>query len=62
VALLIAPVVVAQADNVAARVAIAAVAALVVAGAIWVSKTRRSELVVEARPAAAAEERARVEA
>jgi K(+)-stimulated pyrophosphate-energized sodium pump len=44
VALLIAPLVVEYADSVALRVAIAAVALLVVAGMVWVSKTRKSEL------------------
>jgi K(+)-stimulated pyrophosphate-energized sodium pump len=47
VALLFAPVIVEQADNDAVRIAVVAVAVLVVAGAIWVSKSRKSELMVE---------------
>jgi K(+)-stimulated pyrophosphate-energized sodium pump len=47
VALLIAPVVVERADDTGVRIAIAVVAALIVAGAIWVSKSRRVELMVE---------------
>lgn len=50
VALLIAPVVVEQMDHDAVRIAVAVVLALVVAGAIWISKARRSELMVEAVP------------
>ena len=44
VALLIAPLVVEYADSTALRVAIGAIALLVVAGMVWVSKTRKSEL------------------
>jgi K(+)-stimulated pyrophosphate-energized sodium pump len=47
VALLFAPVVVEQADSEAVRIVVVAVAVLVVAGAIWVSKARKSELMVE---------------
>jgi K(+)-stimulated pyrophosphate-energized sodium pump len=47
VALLIAPVIVEQADNTGVRIAVSVAAALVIAGAIWVSKARRSELMVE---------------
>jgi K(+)-stimulated pyrophosphate-energized sodium pump len=46
VALLFAPVVVEQADNVGIRIVVVAVAALVVAAAVWVSKARKSELMV----------------
>jgi K(+)-stimulated pyrophosphate-energized sodium pump len=50
VALLFAPVVVEQAESEVVRIVVVAVAALIVAGAIWVSKARKSELVVEAEP------------
>jgi uncharacterized membrane protein (UPF0136 family) len=46
VALLIAPVIVEQADSTGVRIAVSVAAALVIAGAIWVSKHRRSELTV----------------
>jgi K(+)-stimulated pyrophosphate-energized sodium pump len=62
VALLMAPLVVEQADNPVVRIAIAVIAALVVAGAVWVSKSRRAELMVEPPPTVTTEERARVEA
>jgi K(+)-stimulated pyrophosphate-energized sodium pump len=48
VALLIAPVIVEQAESTGVRIVVAVAAALVIAGAIWVSKARRSELMVEA--------------
>ena len=44
VALLIAPLVVEYADSTALRVAVASIATLVVAGMVWVSKSRKSEL------------------
>jgi len=47
VALLIAPVIVQQADSTGLRIAVSVAVALVLAGAIWVSKARRSELMVE---------------
>jgi K(+)-stimulated pyrophosphate-energized sodium pump len=47
VALLIAPVVVEQVDSDVVRIVVAGLSALVVAGAIWVSKARKSELMVE---------------
>jgi len=47
VALLIAPVIVEQADSTGVRIVVSVAAALVIAGAIWVSKHRRSELTVE---------------
>jgi len=47
VALLIAPLVVEQADDTGVRIAIAVIAAVIVAAAIWVSKSRRVELMVE---------------
>jgi K(+)-stimulated pyrophosphate-energized sodium pump len=50
VALLFAPVVVEQAESEVVRIVVVAVAALIVAGAIWISKARKSELVVEAEP------------
>jgi K(+)-stimulated pyrophosphate-energized sodium pump len=64
VALLIAPLVVHAADDTVVRVLVAAGAAIVVAGAVWMSKSRRSELMVEQPPAvtSTAEERAAVEA
>ena len=52
VSLLIAPLVVRDADRTGARVAIAVVALLVLAASIWYSKSRRSELLVEEQPAA----------
>ncbi|HSL15040.1 MAG TPA: sodium-translocating pyrophosphatase [Actinomycetota bacterium] len=62
VALLMAPLIVEQADNDVVRVVVAVVAALVVAGAVWVSKSRRAELMVEPAPTVTTEERAKVEA
>ncbi|HSJ50333.1 MAG TPA: sodium-translocating pyrophosphatase [Actinomycetota bacterium] len=56
VALLFAPVVVAQADNDAVRIAVVAVAGLIVAGAIWWSKSRKSELMVSEEPTEPARE------
>jgi K(+)-stimulated pyrophosphate-energized sodium pump len=50
VALLFAPVVVEQADNDVVRIVVVVIAALIVGSAIWVSKARRSELVVETDP------------
>jgi K(+)-stimulated pyrophosphate-energized sodium pump len=47
VALLFAPVIVEQADNEVVRVLVVVVAVAVVAAAIWVSKSRKSELMVE---------------
>jgi len=46
VALLFAPVVVEQADNTAVRIIVVAAAAIVVGVAVWVSKSRKSELMV----------------
>ncbi|HEY8117095.1 MAG TPA: sodium/proton-translocating pyrophosphatase, partial [Actinomycetota bacterium] len=48
VALLFAPVIVEQTDNEVVRVVVVVLAVAVVAAAIWVSKSRRSELMVEA--------------
>jgi K(+)-stimulated pyrophosphate-energized sodium pump len=48
VALLFAPVIVEQTDNEVVRVVVVVIAVAVVAAAIWVSKSRRSELMVEA--------------
>ena len=48
VALLFAPVIVEQAGNEAVRVVVVVIAVAVVASAIWVSKSRKSELMVEA--------------
>jgi K(+)-stimulated pyrophosphate-energized sodium pump len=48
VALLFAPVIVEQSDNEVVRVVVVVIAVAVVAAAIWVSKSRRSELIVEA--------------
>jgi K(+)-stimulated pyrophosphate-energized sodium pump len=48
VALLLAPVVVSLGDDTGARLAIAGVAVVVVAGMIWYSKSRKSERMVEA--------------
>jgi K(+)-stimulated pyrophosphate-energized sodium pump len=53
VALLFAPVVVEQAANEGVRIVVVAVAALIVAGAVWISKARKSELVVEVEPPSA---------
>jgi hypothetical protein len=50
VALLFAPVVVEQADSEVVRIVVVVVAALIVGSAVWVSKARRSELVVETDP------------
>src|SRR6185295_19384225 len=47
VALLIAPIVVTHADDTAIRVAVVAIAAVVLASMIWVSKSRKSELGTE---------------
>jgi K(+)-stimulated pyrophosphate-energized sodium pump len=47
VALLIAPLVVTLADDTALRLVIGAAAAVVVAGMVWYSKSRKSELMVE---------------
>jgi K(+)-stimulated pyrophosphate-energized sodium pump len=55
VALLMAPVIVEQADSTGVRVVAALAAALVIAGAIWVSKARRSELMA-GEPAPARED------
>jgi K(+)-stimulated pyrophosphate-energized sodium pump len=44
VALLIAPIVVSHTDDTAIRVAVVAIAAVVLASMIWVSKSRKSEL------------------
>jgi K(+)-stimulated pyrophosphate-energized sodium pump len=55
VALLIAPLVVSHADDTAIRVAVVAVAAVVLAAMIWVSKSRRSELESEIKQMDAAE-------
>jgi K(+)-stimulated pyrophosphate-energized sodium pump len=49
VALLIAPLVVAHVDDSAIRVSVVAIAAVVLASMIWVSKSRRSELEAEIR-------------
>ena len=51
VALLTAPLVVAHADDSAIRVAVVAIAAVVLAAMIWVSKSRRSELETDIRRA-----------
>ena len=48
VALLFAPVIVEQADNEVVRVVVVVIAVAVVGAAIWVSKSRKSELMVEA--------------
>ena len=47
VALLFAPVIVEQTDNEVVRVIVVVIAVAVVASASWVSKSRKSELVVE---------------
>ena len=47
VALLFAPVIVEQTDNEVMRVVVVVIAVAVVASAIWVSKSRKSELIVE---------------
>ena len=58
VALLFAPVIVEQADSEVVRVVVVAVAVAIVVVAIWVSKARKSELIVEtAGPSAPARER-----
>ena len=54
VALLIAPIVVARADDTAIRVAVVAVAVVVLATMIWISKSRKSELGEEIREREAA--------
>jgi len=56
VALLLAPVIVEQAENEVVRVVVVVVALAIVAGAIWVSKARKSELRVEAGPSQPARE------
>jgi K(+)-stimulated pyrophosphate-energized sodium pump len=48
VALLLAPVIVEQAENEVVRIVVVVVALAIVAAAIWVSKARKSELMVEA--------------
>jgi K(+)-stimulated pyrophosphate-energized sodium pump len=53
VALLFAPVVVEQVDSDALRIVVVVVAALIVGSAIWVSKSRKSELMVEPEAKAA---------
>jgi K(+)-stimulated pyrophosphate-energized sodium pump len=55
VALLIAPIVVSHADDTALRVAVVAIAAVVLASMIWVSKSRKSELGDEIKQRDAAE-------
>ena len=47
VALLFAPVIVEQTDNEVVRVVVVVVALAVVTAAVWVSKSRKSELMVE---------------
>ncbi len=47
VALLFAPVIVEQTDNEVVRVVVVVIAVAVVASAVWVSKSRKSELIVE---------------
>jgi K(+)-stimulated pyrophosphate-energized sodium pump len=47
VALLFAPVIVEQSDNAGVRIVVVAVALVIVAGAIWVSKARKSELAID---------------
>jgi K(+)-stimulated pyrophosphate-energized sodium pump len=56
VALLFAPVIVEQADSEVVRILVSVIAAIVVGAAIWVSKSRRSELMVESESEAAAVE------
>jgi K(+)-stimulated pyrophosphate-energized sodium pump len=56
VALLFAPVIVEQADSEVVRILVSVIAAIVVGAAIWVSKSRRSELMVEPESEAAAVE------
>jgi K(+)-stimulated pyrophosphate-energized sodium pump len=51
VALLIAPLVVEHADDTAIRIGVALVGAAILAGMIWVSKNRKSELEDELRAA-----------
>jgi K(+)-stimulated pyrophosphate-energized sodium pump len=55
VALLIAPLVVSLADDTAVRLAIGIVGAIVLAGMIWYSKSRRTELLVHEEPVPEAE-------
>jgi hypothetical protein len=52
---LIAPIVVSHADDTALRVAVVAIAAVVLASMIWVSKSRKSELGDEIKQRDAAE-------
>jgi hypothetical protein len=47
VALLFAPLIVEQTDNEVVRVVVVVIAVAVVAAAVWVSKSRKSELMVE---------------
>ena len=54
VALLIAPIVVARADDTAIRVAVVAVSVVVLATMIWISKSRKSELGEEIKEREAA--------
>jgi hypothetical protein len=42
-----------QTESDAVRVVVVVIAALIVAAAVWVSKARRSELVVETEPPSA---------
>ncbi|MGZ8636118.1 MAG: sodium-translocating pyrophosphatase [Actinomycetota bacterium] len=50
VALLFAPVVVEQADNEVLRIVVVVVAVIIVGGAIWISKSRKTESMVETAP------------
>ncbi|MGZ8606513.1 MAG: sodium-translocating pyrophosphatase [Actinomycetota bacterium] len=50
VALLFAPVVVEQADNEVLRIVVVVVAVIIVGGAIWISKSRKTESMVESAP------------
>ncbi|MGZ8626275.1 MAG: sodium-translocating pyrophosphatase [Actinomycetota bacterium] len=50
VALLFAPVVVEQADNGVLRIVVVVVAVIIVGGAIWISKSRKTESMVESAP------------
>ncbi|HJS26732.1 MAG TPA: sodium-translocating pyrophosphatase [Actinomycetota bacterium] len=56
VALLLAPVIVEQADNEVVRIAVVVVALAIVATAIWISKARKSELMIEPGPSEPARE------
>jgi len=56
VALLFAPLIVEQADNEWVRAIVVAVGVVIVGAAIWVSKSRKSELMIEADEPAAARE------